>query len=318
MTENHAMRDEGESCVFNLGKLNDQEDYNDLQAKHDLYTRGNFEWKNDVKFSEVVFYPDEKGRFKVSWMPSEVDGTAKLRNNVTTVRGIWHPKNDYGCIGVDCYGSYTKGINKQSKGAAHGFSRANEFGAPNEEFFFQYLDKPPTQDIFNDDILKAAWFYGIPILAENNRRDFVRYIYLEAAGGFSMKRVDKLQSQLKGDDLLLGGQPMTGKDMLDSHENAIRTYIQRRVGWASDSESKKFRGEDTMGRMPFEETIADWKKFNPANRTSHDATISSGLAIVGCRKERYKPTRKKADPKKYVSLFKKYSNSGTIGSIIKN
>jgi len=316
MTENHAMRDEADSCVFNLGKLTDQEDYNDIQPDHELFVRGNFEWENDVKYSKVVFYPDPRGRFKISWMPSEADDTMHLRNNVRTIRGVHHPLNDYGCIGVDCYGSYSKGKNKQSKGAAHGFSRANEYGAPNEEFFFEYIDKPATQDIFNDDIIKAGWFYGIPFLAENNRRDFVRYVYLENCVGFSMKRVDKLMSELSGDDLLLGGQPMTSKDMLDSHENAIRTYIQRRVGYANDTESIKFRPEGEMGKMPFSDTITDWKKFDPSNRTSHDATISSGLAIVGTRKEKYKPVRKKNDPKKYTPLLKKYDNSGNIGKFI--
>ena len=317
MTENHALRDEADSCVFNLSKLTDQEDYNDLQPAHELYVRGNFEWLNNMKFTEVVFYPDPKGRFRVAWMPSKADNTEHLRNNVKNIKGVYYPLNDYGCIGIDCYGSYTKGKNKQSKGAAHGFSKANEHGAPNEAFFFEYIDKPATQDIFNDDIIKAGWFYGIPYLAENNRRDFVRYAYLEGVGGFSMKRVDKLMTELSGDDLLLGGQPMTGKDMLDSHENAIRTFIQRRVGWASDTESIKFRDEGTMGNMPFGETITDWKKFDPSNRTAHDATISSGLAIVGTRQHRYKPVRKKADPKKYVPLFRKYSNSGSIGNIIK-
>jgi hypothetical protein len=317
MTENHALRDEADSCVFNLGKLTDQEDWNDLQPQHELYVRGNFEWENGIKFSKVVFYPDEKGRFRVSWMPSKADGTEALRNNVRNIKGVWHPLNNYGCIGVDCYGSYTQGKNKQSKGAAHGFSASNEYGAPNEQFFFEYIDKPATQDIFNDDIIKASWFYGIPFLAENNRRDFVRYAYLEGVGGFSMKRVDKLMSDLSGDDLLLGGQPMTGKDMLDSHENAIRTFIQRRVGYATDSESQKFRPEGEMGKMPFGDTITDWKKFDPSKRTAHDATISSGLAIVGTRQHRYKPVRKKTDPKKYVPLLKKYSNSGSIGSIIK-
>tara|TARA_R110000851_G_scaffold27764_5_gene77887 strand:- start:1969 stop:4611 length:2643 start_codon:yes stop_codon:yes gene_type:complete len=317
MTENHALRDEAESCVFNLGKLTDQEDYNDMKPEHELFVRGTFEWENGIKYTKVVFYPDKKGRFKVSWMPSEADGTMHLRNNVKVIRGHFFPLNDYGCIGVDCYGSYTKGKNKQSKGAAHGYSAANHHGAPTEEFFFEYIDKPATQDIFNDDIIKAGWFYGIPYLAENNRRDFVRYVYLESCGGFSMKRVDKNLAELTGDDLLLGGQPMSGKDMLSSHENAIRTYIQRRVGYANDTESIKFRPEGDMGKMPFGDTITDWKKFDPNNRTAHDATISSGLSIVGTNQHKYKPTRKKADPKKYVPLLRKYSNTGDIGNFIK-
>jgi hypothetical protein len=317
MTENHAMRDEAESCVFNLNKLTDQDDYNDGIAEHKRYTRGNFEWRNGVRFSAVEFFPDERGRFKVAWMPSDVDGTMNLRNNVRNNRGYYFPKNDYGCIGVDCYGSYVKGKNKQSKGAAHGYSRANAYGAPNERFFFEYIDKPETQDVFNEDILKAGWFYGIPILAENNRRDFVRYTYLSNCRGFNMNRVDKDINELSGDDEALGGQPMSGQDILTSHENAIRTYIQRRVGVANDKISMAFRVEGEMGIMPFENTIRSWMKFDPANRTAFDATISSGLALMGVSRENYQPKRKKTEPKKYVPLFKKYSNSGSIGSIIK-
>lgn len=316
MTENHAMRDEAESCVFNLGKLTDQQEHNDYAEEIDLYATGNFEWVNNIPYTEVEWVPSINGRFKVAWMPSDVDDTMGLRNNVRNVRGTYHPMNEYGCIGVDCYGSYSKGKNKQSKGAAHGFSKTNEYGAPQEQFIFEYIDKPATQDIFNDDIIKAAWFYGIPILAENNRRDFVRYAYLEGCRGFSMNRVDKNMNELSGDDLLLGGQPMTGKDMLDSHENAIRSYIQNRVGISNDPISIKHREPDVMGTMPFNDTIADWTKFDPSNRTAFDATISSGLSLIGCRREKYKPKRKKADPKKVVSLLRKYDNSGSIGSII--
>ena len=317
MTENHAMRDEAESCVFNLDKLTDQEDFNIGVAEHKRYVRGNFEWENDIRFSSVVFYPDARGRFKVAWMPSDVDGTLHLRNNVGEKRGFYFPMNDFGCVGVDCYGSYTKGKNKQSRGAAHLYFRSNNTGAPQNKFIFEYLDKPATQDVFNEDILKAAWFYGMPILAENNRRDFVRYMYLSQCRQFNMNRVDKKQDELSGDDLVLGGQPMTGQDILTSHENAIRTYIQQRVGVANDDESLKYRTEGEMGDMPFEETIRDWMKFDPSNRTAFDATISSGLSIMGTQKEKYQPERKKTEPKKYVPLMRKYSNSNNIGSIIR-
>ena len=316
MTENHAMRDEAESCVFNLGKLTDQDDYNDGLADYKKYTRGNFEWENDVRFSRVVFYPDPRGRFKVAWMPSAMDNTLGLQNNVVNTRGYYSPMNDFGCIGVDCYGSYTKGKNKQSRGAAHLYIRSNNKGAPQHKFIFEYLDKPATQDVFNEDILKSAWFYGMPILAENNRRDFVRYTYLANCRGFNMNRVDKNINQLSGDDLVLGGQPMTGQDILTSHENAIRTFIQRRVGVANEDESIKFRPEGEMGDMPFDDTIRDWMKFDPSNRTAFDATISSGLAIMGTEKEKYVPKRKKTEAKKYVPLLKKYSTKGDIGTFI--
>lgn len=316
MTEAHAMRDEADACVFNLTKLTDQWDYNEeVTDSKSLYTRGNFEWKNKEKFTEVIFVPYEYGRFKVAWMPNAADGTLKLRNNTRKIRNLWTPMNDYGCIGVDCFGSYVQGKNKASKGAAHAYTKPNSYGVPAHRFLFEYIDKPATQDIFNEDIFMAAWFYGLPILAENNRRDFVRFLFNSQSRPFSMNRVDK--TKIDGDDLVLGGQPMQSKDILDAHENGIRTYIQRHVGHSTAPEGIKYRPEGEIGEMPFNDTIQDWMKFNPSARTAHDATISSGLAIMGCNRERYKPAAKKSDPKKNRSILRTYSNNGATSTFKK-
>lgn len=318
MTEEHAMRDEAEECVFNLTKLMDQWDSNVADRLLPV-TRGNFTWKDGKPFTEAIFQPDERGRFKVHWMPNESDGTAHLRNNVALQRNLFVPQNDYGAIGVDCYGSFSKGANRQSKGAAHAVTKDKgriPQGVPANRFLFEYVDKPATQDIFDMEILCAAWFYGLPILAENNRRDHVRFLYNNRCRPFSMNRVDKLD--ISGDDLVLGGQPMTSKDIKDSHENAIRTYIIRHVGHATEPEGTKYRKEGEMGIMPFNETIMSWQKFNPASPTEYDATISSGLALIACDVEKYKPSPKKRDPKKYVSLLRKYKNNGNISIPVRN
>ena len=66
----------------------------------------------------------------------------------------------------------------------------------------------------------------------------------------------------------------------------------------------------------FSETLEDWAKFNINNRTKHDASISSGLAIMACNKNRYTPVFKVE--KNVVPLsFKKYDNKGSISKIIK-
>ena len=33
-------------------------------------TKGNFQWENGIKDSRVIFTPDPKGRFNISWVPS--------------------------------------------------------------------------------------------------------------------------------------------------------------------------------------------------------------------------------------------------------
>jgi hypothetical protein len=68
--------------------------------------------------------------------------------------------------------------------------------------------------------------------------------------------------------------------------------------------------------MYLQKTLEDWATFNINNRTKHDATISSGLAIMACNKNRYRPSAERV--LKSVPLgFKKYNNKGFSSKIIK-
>jgi hypothetical protein len=65
--------------------------------------------------------------------------------------------------------------------------------------------------------------------------------------------------------------------------------------------------ENGYGDMYFQRTLEDWAKFNINNRTKFDATISSGLAIMACNKNKYTPVN--------IS-FKQYDNTGYSSKII--
>jgi len=67
--------------------------------------------------------------------------------------------------------------------------------------------------------------------------------------------------------------------------------------------------------MYFQDTLEDWARFDINKRTKHDASISSGLAIMACNKNRYRPSAiKNIDS---ISLnFRKYDNKGYTSKII--
>ena len=46
---------------------------------------------------------------------------------------------------------------------------------PPNHFFLEYIARPQTAEIFFEDVLMACVFYGMPILAENNKP---RLLYL--------------------------------------------------------------------------------------------------------------------------------------------
>jgi len=68
--------------------------------------------------------------------------------------------------------------------------------------------------------------------------------------------------------------------------------------------------------MYFQRTLEDWARFNINNRTKHDASISSGLALMACNKNRYIP-RAKVQLQAVDLGFKKYDNKGAMSKIIR-
>ena len=72
---------------------------------------------------------------------------------------------------------------------------------------------------------------------------------------------------------------------------------------------------DSHGDMYHQRTLEDWTQFDINNRTKHDASISSGLAIMACNRTKYKPTAQRQS-KKIDLGFKTYDNNGHVSKII--
>ena len=105
--------------------------------------------------------------------------------------------------------------------------------------------------------------------------------------------------------------PSSSEDLIHSHAQGIETYIEKYVG--IDSEGH-YRDSGEMGSMYFTETLRDWAAYDITNRTKHDATISSGLAIMATNRHAFFVEKEK--PKIKVN-FARYSNTGSRSEIIK-
>ena len=275
MTENHAFRDESENSLFNLTRLNDQIDYNDDLYRDNVITRGNFIW-GDGQDSYVKFVPDNKGRFHITKVLPPA-----LQNNVVVKQGIKCPGNEHiGSFGCDPY-DISGTVGRGSNGALHGLSKIHMEEFPMNHFFLEYISRPPTAEIFYEDVLMALHFYGMPILVENNRPGLLKYIARRGYRGFSINRPDKKYNKLSVSERELGGLPMSGPQVIHDHANAINTYIEHYVGWHPE--------EDEMGQMHFNRTLLDWSRFDITKRTEFDASISSGLAIMANQRLNYRP-----------------------------
>ena len=306
-TESHAFRDESKSSLFNLTKIYQQIDYNDSMIKEHYTTQGSFHWKDGQKDTEVIFSPDTRGRFLVSWVPSK-----SLQNNVITKRGMKYPGNEHiGSFGCDSYDISGTVGGKGSNGSLHGLTKFNMDDAPSSEFFLEYIARPQTAEIFFEEVLMACIFYGMPILCENNKPRLLYHFKNRGYRGYSMNRPDKQFNKLSKTEKELGGIPNSSEDVKQSHASAIESYIEKHIGLDM---SGAYRDSDDMGTMPFPKTLEDWARFDINNRTKFDASISSGLAIMANQKHVYLPEQKQS---KISITFGKYNNKGSISEFLK-
>jgi hypothetical protein len=302
-TTEHAFRDEANNSIFNLVKIYEQIDYNEGMRNSSVVNTGNFQWENGIKDSKVVFYPDPKGRFNISWTPPY-----HLQNKVITKNGVKYPGNEHiGAFGCDSYDISGTVDGRGSKGALHGLTKFSMEDAPPNHMFLEYIARPQTAEIFFEDVLMALVFYGMPILAENNKPRLLYYLKRRGYRGFSMNRPDKVWNKLSVAEKEVGGIPNSSEDIKQAHAAAIEMYIQSHVGHL---------GDGNYGNVYFNQTLNEWSRFDINKRTKFDAAISSGLAIMACNRHLYRPHADVKKPALNINISR-YTNTGGASKIIK-
>tara|TARA_R100001460_G_scaffold18612_2_gene39430 strand:- start:81 stop:2285 length:2205 start_codon:yes stop_codon:yes gene_type:complete len=300
-TEKHAFRDETKQSLFNLTKIYEQIDYNEDLKHSGVVTQGNFQWVDGIKDTSVMFVPSKQGRFFVSWVPNKTQ-----QNRILIKNGRKFPGNEHmGAFGCDSYDISGTVDGRGSKGSLHGLTKFSMEDAPPNLFFLEYISRPQTAETFFEDVLMACVFYGMPLLAENNKPRLLYHFKRRGYRGYSMNRPDKTMHKLSVTEKEIGGIPNSSEDVKQAHAAAIESYIEMFVGYNNEQ----------YGTMYFQRTLEDWAAFDINNRTKHDASISSGLAIMACNKNKYRPVAEVIKDKVNLS-FAKYDNRGFESKII--
>jgi len=271
-TTDEAFRDSIDGSLFNIGKIYQQIEHNDELFPNPV-VKGNFIWKEKDK--EVVFSPDVNGRFRVAWMPPQ-----EQRNVMKMDRGKRiAPFSDRGCGGVDSYDLDSTLDGRGSKGALHLYNKFH-IENPSNMFVVEYASRPDLAKIFYEDVLMAAFFYGYPLLVENNKYGIVRYFESRGYDGYLMDRPDHLKAANSKMNVKTKGIPSNSQDVIQAHAHAIEQYVYDHVGINYDT--------GNVGNMYLNRTLEDWIGFKINDRTKFDLTISSGLALLAAQKSKPK------------------------------
>jgi hypothetical protein len=278
-----AFRDSAKASLFNVQKIYEQVQHNQEMFPSPIVV-GNFVWLDGVLDTQVIFKPDPNGRWRIAWLPPD-----ELRNKPK-------PENDWlGCGGVDSYDIDATVDGRGSKGACHLYNKFN-MAHPSNMFVAEYASRPPLAKIFYEDVLMASKYYGYPILIENNKYGIARHFETRGYSDWLMDRPTHIGSGF-GTKTKTKGIPSNSQDIIQSHAQAIESYVHNFVGL--NEESLEF------GTMYFERTLEDWVNFKVDDRTKFDLSISSGLALLASQ------STTKQKPKSDMNL-KKFFRKGQI------
>jgi len=298
-TIEEAFRNDTQSCIFDVEKIYQQMDYNEVN--NTPTTRGEFIWKNGVQDSEVMWVPHRKGKWEITWVPE-----TQNQNVVSSRYNKKFPGKTGDLVaGCDPYDHDTTTDGRRSDAAAHVFHKFSMSSDASMQFVCEYINRPPKAEIFYEDMIKMCVFYGCQILVENNKVGILKYFENRGYYEYLMDRPDMTHTEWSRGRQKTKGIPGSGAAVINAQAEAIATYIYDHVGMKSDT------GE--MGRCYFNTLLDDWSRFEIDNRTKYDASISSSLALLASQKY-IKP---KKELKVSSPLVKKYSNKGMFSKKIK-
>lgn len=251
LTMEEAFRVSGRDSLFDSFALNHRLD--ELSWQDNLYDIGNFVWKDGVKDTAVVWQPTKKGRFKVRLIYESTEGVM----NAKKVGASYYPNQKTKFVmGVDPFDHNVTVDNRRSDGSGYIFRKFD----PSDELSYspvmEYIHRPKMARIFYEDMLKAAAYYGSPILFENNKPGMESYFDARGYKGFLITLPGRKAPGIPGSQQT--------HQMLAEH---LEEYILEHVN-----------------KIYFPELLKDLINFDISNTTKSDATMAFGYALIADKK----------------------------------
>lgn len=260
-----AFWNEGESCLFDAIKINNQLESISWRPENEFLVRGTFLWENNVRDSNVIFVVDKKGKFLLHkdldlnqvWNAVESMGTKKKPINTTKF-----------VAGADPFDHNFTVDSRRSDGAGYVYSKFDATSELSETFVCQYLHRPQTSDIYYEDMLKMCHFFGCQILPEDNKVGIIKYFQARGYERFLMKLPGSKKYGISANS-------KTHQQMVEELELYVYENIER---------------------VRYKDLLQDLLKFDIRNTTKFDAAMAAGWTLVAAGGKKFmtkKPENKK-------------------------
>lgn len=279
-----------EQTVFNLDRIYAQIEHNTMAMP--ALVRGNFEWRNGERDTEVTWHPNEKGRWLIYWKPKDCAPKTMKNGKVAPVDA------NTGLFSLDPYAAVKTAGKKHSMAASHGFRKLDLMDEANSNCFItQYWARPDDPIEVYEDMIKQCVYFGWKILIERNVRNCFDYFRIRGYDNYLMIRPESTFTDHSKDTE--PGLPNFSEAVRVVLMESLQSYISNNIGYLEDKQR--------YGLMPFNDTLKDWVEFNPKEWTDYDLTVAAMIAVVGSKG--LLPHKKVT--KQTMQLFKMYKNNGT-------
>ena len=257
-TIEEAFFSEAESCIYDALALNRQKESITWIDKKELYLQGDFVWEKAERDTRVLFVEKANGKFKVHAKANVHDHT--FYNQVEDYGSKKVPKaNKKYSIAVDPFDHSITTSNERSDGAGYAYRRYDATDELSETFLVQYINRPDKAEIFYEDMIKLAHFFGCEVLSEDNKVGLIKYF------------------EYRGYERFLTKMPNANKFGISA---TVKTHQQI----AEETESYI---TDNLKKVIFTELLDDWLHFNINKTTKFDAAMAAGYTLIAASKSKF-------------------------------
>jgi len=261
-TIEEAFRVDGDVCLYDAIKLQNQLDSVSWVDESELLVRGNFLWEKGNRDSSVIFVENKKGKFLLH---KDID--YKSGYNIVESRGSKKiPKNTTKFVaGADPYDHNTTVDGRGSDGAGIVLHKYDANSSLSETFVCMYLYRPQTAEVFYEDMIKMCHFFGCKVLPEDNKVGMIKYF------------------QMRGYDSFLQYLPKSKKAGISANQ---KTHQQL-------AEETELYIHDNSEKVLFKRLLEDWLKFDLKKTTKFDAAMAAGWCLVAAGAKKFQATDNK-------------------------
>jgi hypothetical protein len=230
-------------------KLNERLDR--LSWKDNITTRGNFVWQGGERDTKVVWEPAQNGRWEVVKLFEKEEES----NKVAKKGDLYYPNNPGYVMGVDPVDHNQTTDGRRSNGAGivlQKYNAAREDDMYNYSFVCKYIHRPESVQIFYEDMLKTAVYYGCNLLFENQKVGLMHYFNDRGYGNMLMWLPERNQPGV-------AASPKTHQHIAELTETYVNDYCDK---------------------IFFKDVIQELLEFDISNTTAFDGAMALGYALI--------------------------------------